>query len=142
MESKKCSKCKLVKPISEWGLNKKQSDGLQTCCKECTRQLNNKRYKESQSHRDRIKNNNKNTRIKNKKNVWNYLLEHPCVDCGESDPVVLEFDHLRDKEFIISRGVSVRSWDSIQNEILKCEVRCANCHRRKTSKQFGHYCGE
>lgn len=63
-----------------------------------------------------------------------YLLTHPCVDCGEADPIVLEFDH-RDrgqKAFNIGdaqRGVSIAA---LKLEIAKCDVRCANCHRRKT----------
>ena len=67
-----------------------------------------------------------------------YLLEHPCVDCGEDDPVVLEFDHNRDKEFdigsAIPKGYSLKR---VQAEVDKCEVRCANCHRRKTYKERG-----
>ncbi|GAA1744780.1 hypothetical protein [Microbacterium paludicola] len=66
-----------------------------------------------------------------------YLESHPCVDCGETDPIVLDFDHLPgvDKKFTISRavGASTRSWRAIALEIAKCEVVCANCHRRRTA---------
>lgn len=66
-----------------------------------------------------------------------YLREHPCVDCGETDPVVLEFDHLRDKKFAISKGLQDRNWQDVLDEIAKCDVVCANCHRRRTAKRGG-----
>lgn len=68
-----------------------------------------------------------------------YLGRHPCSDCGESDPRVLDFDHLpmQAKRFEISRAVnaSTRSWAAILREIAKCEVVCANCHRRRTAQR-------
>jgi len=67
--------------------------------------------------------------------VFGYLLEHPCVDCRLSDIRVLEFDHLRDKKFCIG-SMREHSVDSIINEIAKCEVRCANCHRIKTLERL------
>jgi hypothetical protein len=66
-----------------------------------------------------------------------FLREHPCMDCGESDPVVLEFDHLRDKEFGIAQGLRDREWQSVLDEIAKCDVVCANCHRRRTARRGG-----
>lgn len=73
--------------------------------------------------------------------VRNYLADHPCVDCGESDPVVLDFDHVRgEKGDNVSRLVSHgHSWAAVRAEIEKCNVRCANCHRRKTAKELGFY---
>lgn len=66
--------------------------------------------------------------------VLEYLQGHPCVDCGERDPLVLQFDHVRgDKVDAIARLVSQgRRWEAIEAEIAKCEVRCANCHQRVT----------
>jgi hypothetical protein len=66
-----------------------------------------------------------------------FLREHPCVDCEEDDPIVLEFDHLRDKKFSISEGLQSRRWQDVLDEIAKCEVVCANCHRRRTAKRGG-----
>lgn len=69
--------------------------------------------------------------------VSGYLDTHPCVDCGEADKVVLDFDHVRgDKvcEVSVMVGRGYRLWKIIE-EIEKCEVRCANCHRRVTVKR-------
>lgn len=74
--------------------------------------------------------------------VWNYLLEHPCVDCGEKDIRVLEFDHRdpAEKTANISRLVSDGFGSArLEEEINKCDVRCGNCHRRRTKEQ-GHGC--
>jgi hypothetical protein len=68
--------------------------------------------------------------------VLAYLEEHPCVDCGEKDPVVLDFDHVRgEKRMSVTRMISLQySSKTLFDEIAKCDVRCSNCHRRKTAK--------
>lgn len=56
-----------------------------------------------------------------------------CADCCARDPVVLEFDHRRDKlgnVTTMARGAC--SLRTLQDEIAKCEIRCGNCHRRRT----------
>ena len=40
METKKCCKCKEVKPVTEFGKRVKNEDGLNVQCKECTRKAN------------------------------------------------------------------------------------------------------
>jgi 5-methylcytosine-specific restriction endonuclease McrA len=69
--------------------------------------------------------------------VWS-IKHNPCTDCGLIDPVVMDFDHLGDKEFNISiaatRGMSDKR---ILSEIEKCELVCANCHRRRTHSRGG-----
>jgi hypothetical protein len=71
--------------------------------------------------------------------LLDYFDSHPCADCGESDPVVLEFDHLdtQAKSFDIGQSLPYRKWQSILEEIDKCDVVCANCHRRRTARRRG-----
>ena len=62
-----------------------------------------------------------------------------CADCGESDPIVLEFDHRERalKVASVSRMMATSTWSTGLTEIAKCEIRRVNCHRRQTSSQFG-----
>jgi hypothetical protein len=79
------------------------------------------------------------TRLKEKQDqnyllTRGYLSEHPCIDCGESDVDCLDFDH-RDPT-LKDEGVSYfarhsYSMERVLREISKCDVRCANCHRRR-----------
>ncbi|MGN6663354.1 MAG: hypothetical protein ACTHK6_03965 [Solirubrobacterales bacterium] len=64
-----------------------------------------------------------------------HFRNHPCIDCGETDPVLLEFDHLRDKKFTIATGIRNRNRNDVLDEIAKCDVVCANCHRRRTAQR-------
>ena len=73
-----------------------------------------------------------------------FLLDHlrkaACVDCGEQDPVVLDFDHVGAKRAgvvqLAGREVAIAV---LEREIGECEIRCANCHRRRTIMQQGHF---
>lgn len=66
--------------------------------------------------------------------VRSYLRLHPCVDGGEADPFVLEFDHVRGVKYKqVSRLVyNGGSWPAIEREIAEGDARCANRHRRAT----------
>ncbi len=72
--------------------------------------------------------------------ITNYLLLHPCIDCGEGDVRCLDFDHVpgeikaADVAALVTR---LTAWKTIEAEIAKCDVRCANCHRRRTSERAG-----
>ena len=60
-----------------------------------------------------------------------------CMDCGETNPIVLDFDHLKDKKYNVSRMIHDGfSWAAIKKEIAKCEVVCANCHRIRTHNRL------
>ena len=84
----------------------------------------------------------KRHRLRVREKLLEFLLTKECIDCGEKDPIVLEFDHRNSKEKfkIIAKMLSGHySWQSVLEEINKCDIRCANCHRRKTYTQFGHW---
>ncbi len=72
--------------------------------------------------------------------VGGYLLTHVCVDCGEADIRVLDFDHRADAKKkadvmrLAQQGYSVAI---IMAEIAKCDVRCRNCHAKVTYERMG-----
>ncbi len=74
--------------------------------------------------------------------IWEYLSNHSCVMCGIDDPRVLEFDHIdpSNKRAEVSRLLRTNyGLDTIKEEIKKCRVLCANCHRIHTAEQANTY---
>lgn len=133
---KKCYKCNLFKENLSFAKHSKRSDGLQSVCRDCKKLMDKTYYKSHTSQmKEQIKKAQKKRIERIQDKLFQYLSLHPCVDCGEKDIVVLEFDHERDKERNISIMINCGfTWEKILNEIEKCSVRCANCHRRKTAK--------
>ena len=138
---KTCVLCKQEKELTEFNKNKCKKDNLNTLCRECSKKHSKKYYKENfEKHKGVTKERRDRNRDINRNKLISYLLIHPCIDCGETDPIVLQFDHQKDKSFNISQKVcNGYSWKIITDEIKKCEVRCANCHLKKTAKQFNWY---
>jgi len=133
-----CSKCQENLDDSKFTKRSRPGgkEGLQPYCIECNRAYHNERYHSNkQKWSGRRSAQNAKTIYQNKLNVFKYFTTHPCIDCNENDVFRLQFDHLKDKDRNISEMVQgAFSWKRIENEIKKCEVRCANCHQVSTLK--------
>ena len=136
MTTRECSKCKTKRPDKDFNWLNKAKNQKQYFCKLCMKAIRKDSYsKHKEKQIERVEKRNKRIREENRLKIIKYLNEHPCVDCGEDDLVVLQFDHVRDKK-INSIAVMLQraySWEAIETEIGKCEIRCANCHIRKTT---------
>jgi len=132
-----CTRCRELKPADAFQLRFRHSVIIQSWCRECLRAYRAERHVRLHEREiKRIRRNRQEAVTRNRKLLAAYLVDHPCVDCGETETTVLDFDHLRDKRMDISRMVNTgHAWASILEEIAKCEVRCANDHRRATRKR-------
>ena len=136
--------CKEFKHLDEFAYSNRILKSRQKHCRACMSDFNKASYnKRKTEYRQNIYDNREKRRLDNRQFVWDYLSTHPCVDCGERDPRLLEFDHVRGnkKENISQLATGRYSIETIQKEISKCEVRCANCHRRKTHEERGWFSG-
>lgn len=137
-----CNKCRIEKSVEEF--HKSKTRGLQTTCKVCRKEVDKSYWKQRSSNSEKMKAKKiycEERRNAFRKFIYEFLLKHPCVDCGEKDPTVLTFDHVREiKSFNISDAANGSvSMTSLVKEIEKCDVRCANCHMRKTAKEHNWY---
>lgn len=134
-----CFICKLSKPFTDYYVNKSCKDGFFKTCKPCLAVARKLKYASDPAIREQRQKNYTAMRRRNRLIVWDYLLEHPCIDCGQADPMVLEFDHVdrSTKSYEISEASRGKSVKNLLAEMAKCVVRCANCHRKKTYKDLG-----
>lgn len=132
-----CARCKLLKPEVDFGFKSRASGKRHYVCRACQSAYRKDHYQKNRSrYIEKAHRWNGEQRLKLEQFIAEWLLTHPCVDCGTDDIVVLEFDHISDKTLEISQmfrsGYSV---EAVLQEIGKCVVRCANCHRKKTARE-------
>lgn len=129
---KTCSRCRESKPIDMFAENRTKSDGRNYICRDCQRISSRKHYlRNLDKVQRRTETNRKNAVHLNCEYIEKYLTEHSCVDCGNNNPIVLDFDHVRGEKIASLSEMKKDGWSlkAIIEEIDKCEVRCANCHR-------------
>lgn len=139
---KKCYTCKESKFCSEFNKNVSRKDGLNSICKICSQKRSKQYYLENrEKHISEISARKFRVIEENKRFIFDVLSSSCCIDCGFSDPRALEFDHVKEVKRaalseLLSHGCSLAT---IKLEIAKCEIRCANCHRIKTSIDYDWY---
>lgn len=154
--AKRCTTCGDTKVISKFPPNKRYRLGVSSRCKACAqeatyrwRRANADVYRANAAARMRAyyaanpglsARQSAARRKANREFVRRVLSERSCTDCGTSDIQLLEFDHVRGtKSAGIAHLVQHGGIARIQEEIAKCEVVCANCHRKRTIDRAGHH---
>lgn len=130
-----CIKCNLTLPIEEFSFKNKGLNKRHKQCKKCKSQYSSKHYLENKdSYKKKARLSNKALINRNIQFINELKAVTPCMDCKNIyNPVVMDFDHLHAKTANVSRLVhSSLSLESIREEITKCELVCANCHRIRT----------
>ncbi|MDQ6675288.1 MAG: hypothetical protein M3069_31885 [Chloroflexota bacterium] len=137
---KRCCRCGEVKQLNEFTFKNRATGRLHAFCRTCHKAWNRSHYERNRAtYIANAKRRGPVYHAENLRRLVAYLWLHPCVDCGERDPIVLEFDH-RDrstKRATVSNLMRYSAWPQIDAEITKCDVRCANCHRKRTARQIG-----
>ncbi len=136
---KRCPRCQQDKVLSQF--DRGRSGKPASYCKACLSLYCRQHYvANAAAHNRRRAGNQRRYSARNQKFVQQFLREHPCVDCGQTNPLFLEFDHavLGEKlDAVSTLAAAGRGLEIIQREIARCEVRCIICHRRRTARQFG-----
>lgn len=70
-------------------------------------------------------------RDRNSQLILEYKQGKTCEVCGNDNPVLFDFHHLEGKELEITNAVHDWGIKRIKRELDKCQILCANCHRKK-----------
>ena len=142
MSRKLCGKCGKRRNITEFVVKYVATGRLNSYCRKCQSEYHRVYYTK---HRKEYLIKNQRNRAYNNAVIVSLILSmksSPCADCGGSfEPVAMDFDHaFGDKKYDISAMMRTQSsFDLILEEVSKCEVVCACCHRVRTAVRGGGY---
>lgn len=136
-----CRVCGESKEPEVFGLRNRATGQRHRACKQCAAAYGRRHYTAHRAEyvaRNRVLARTRSRELRTQ--LAAYLGERACVDCGQADPRVLDFDHIdpaTKRDTIHALVHQAVSWEALLTEIEQCQVRCANCHRRRTAAQFG-----
>lgn len=134
---KMCHTCKMYLDLDKYHKYHKGPHGLEYNCKECDKVYLDKLKVTETWKASRAKTNDK-VKIKRndrRKKLYDYLEGKCCTDCGETNILTLEFDHVRGiKVGNVSSLIGNKPWETVLKEIAKCDIRCSSCHSIRTAK--------
>jgi hypothetical protein len=159
VQTKKCSRCKDEKPVTEFGINRATRDGLAYYCKEpCSREIRAARPKEEQREAARRYRERHGDKVRaavaavplEKKRAYKAATRArceaivlaamraagKCADCPETHLDVMDFDHIPErgpKIASISKLKLSGRIKALTAELAKCEMVCIKCHRRRSA---------
>ena len=144
---KTCTGCGDPKPETYFYLQDKMTGRRHAECKDCYSEHRKAYYKShylkyGEMYRERAKIRRARIKRELQQKMMRYLADKSCLQCGENDTCVLDFDHInpQEKSFSIARATTNGlEWDKILTEISKCQILCANCHRKRTAMSNGWY---
>jgi hypothetical protein len=126
--TRRCGRCGRCRPEGDFNRHPR---GRQGWCRECFAEYFRQRRSK---HRAQVRAAKMRRRDDARRLLLRCLASTPCTDCGERDPVVLEFDHVGEKRRNVSALVAEgSSLSAIEAELAMCEVVCVNCHRKRTA---------
>ena len=134
--SVRCSRCGLIKPSSAFAWRRRDIGQLDTYRRPCRAEYKREHYLANRERYVAAAAVRRQHRSENRPGSSWGTSEATRVQTGETDALVLEF-HLGEKEFNVSAGLRNRNCQAVLREMDKCEVVCANCHRRRTARRGG-----
>lgn len=131
---KTCNKCNETKDITEFAKNKTRKDGYNNICKACFKLYRDQHY---QNNKDYYKEKAKNYRKSMVESLEKFKATLECENCGEKRTYCLDFHHIdpNEKDGNISNLIRSTNLEKVKEEISKCKVLCANCHRELHHKE-------
>lgn len=121
---KKCTRCCVYKPGADFRQRKpNEAPGYRfQWCAACLLVPRRIETQEASGHT-----------YKTKREVVQRAKDRPCTDCGNKFHfAAMEFDHVRGQKFFNLAAPAGWTYEEILEEIMKCDVVCANCHRVRT----------
>lgn len=142
-----CTRCGMEKEPSNFFVKDKKTGRLHTQCKQCYKDNRATFYAEHYAkyadlYRSRARARRALIRSELHDAMASYLRDKACTVCGENDIRVLDFDHINPSEKSIGVARAMTNgykWKDIVAEINKCQILCANCHRKRTAENRGWY---